>query len=687
MNVSEQPIIRTDVLTFYKDPVKSRRVITIGKYLKAVVIETFGTTPQSNIKLSGGMTLTLREFVRACNGNLIEVQFGNNTDSCRLIWNIIIKCFDFDEKQFTRQTSQFKIRILMLSNDRSISDNIYSFVKSKGGNNALTINDVPKDKLEYYIPFYRFDMFENLRTLVLDDIVYSRNLQFQNDFQKVYNIEQRDIDSNLFYSRFFKFYERVLKQIESQDNVNVNSSQAAIDLKRSVEILKLKKERLSSQITIKEGELVNNYYANKQTINKTILQYNHDIIKLNDDLTILTAGIEGFQQKQQVQLATIGINYPISLVVVDSYKDQYRKVKFNIPLNITLKTGDNVKLTNQQDTTLNGNYIVEKTDPYVVVENIPSVSFFATFKILKINKDDVDKLFYNDLKKTIIATSDKLMYFDTVWFHDLNEKAHLIQTKNNTTIAIIHKGLQETLRKNEHMCVEDKNILDPNVCESKGYVWDRMCKTNFDCPFFNEKNSRGGCNSNGYCEMPIGAKQIGFTKFSNVKGIYCHGCTDETSPHCCTVVSDENNGRPAFAGDARPLVETFENDDKLVIHLRNMSTNFDMNMDLWRPISPELYLVELAAKTILGKKFELYRAYPVEQKFYKSYDKISKEILFSSLAIIKDGTVISYDTLYQPDINNMMFTKSIILGKVGIGILEFQSYTDVIHSLPSSSLF
>jgi hypothetical protein len=62
--------------------------------------------------------------------------------------------------------------------------------------------------------------------------------------------------------------------------------------------IKKKKHSFSSQITPRK-ELVNNYYANKQTINKTILRYNHDIIKLNDDLTILTAGIEGFSRNNE----------------------------------------------------------------------------------------------------------------------------------------------------------------------------------------------------------------------------------------------------------------------------------------------------------------------------------------------------------------------------------------------------
>jgi hypothetical protein len=102
MNVS---IIRTDVLTFIKDPGNCRLRQQLENTLEAVVIETFGTT--SNRKHVFRRNDNLRESVRACNGNLIEV---HRKLFMPLIWNIIIKCSDFDENSH-RQTSQFKIQV------------------------------------------------------------------------------------------------------------------------------------------------------------------------------------------------------------------------------------------------------------------------------------------------------------------------------------------------------------------------------------------------------------------------------------------------------------------------------------------------------------------------------------------------------------------------------------------------
>jgi hypothetical protein len=76
------------------------------------------------------------------------------------------------------------------------------------------------------------------------------------------------------------------------------------------------------------------------------------------------------------------------------------------------------------------------------------------------------------------------------------------------------------------------------------------------------------------------AKQIDLTKFSNVKGIVMD--VQMNISHCCTVVSDEkNNGHPAFAEMRDHLLSFFEMMTNHHSLFENMSTNFDMNKDLW----------------------------------------------------------------------------------------------------------
>lgn len=81
------------------------------------------------------------------------------------------------------------------------------------------------------------------------------------------------------------------------------------------------------------------------------------------------------------------------------------------------------------------------------------------------------------------------------------------------------------------------NYNSKDLCESN-YTWyekpkpkgifDKPCNINEDCPFYNinknYKNNYGGCKNN-YCEMPLGIRPLGFTKFdiNNYKPL-CYNC-------------------------------------------------------------------------------------------------------------------------------------------------------------------
>jgi len=95
----------------------------------------------------------------------------------------------------------------------------------------------------------------------------------------------------------------------------------------------------------------------------------------------------------------------------------------------------------------------------------------------------------------------------------------------------------------EYQCIGDSTIKNKGLCNSvydamgrpkeNRNVWDRPCVTNTDCPFYqinkNYDNYRGGC-INGYCEMPLGVKRIGFTMYDG--NPLCHSCP-LSNPSCC----------------------------------------------------------------------------------------------------------------------------------------------------------
>lgn len=127
-----------------------------------------------------------------------------------------------------------------------------------------------------------------------------------------------------------------------------------------------------------------------------------------------------------------------------------------------------------------------------------------------------------------------------------------------TNIILDNKPFQKkviklfNIRKNERTqgaCFDSKweatsddmvSISTKEECESKGFTWDVPCRYNYECPFYkknkNYHNFRGGCQSNGFCEMPVGIKLKSFKKFEdNVKNSYplCYNCSSDVQDHYC----------------------------------------------------------------------------------------------------------------------------------------------------------
>jgi hypothetical protein len=88
-----------------------------------------------------------------------------------------------------------------------------------------------------------------------------------------------------------------------------------------------------------------------------------------------------------------------------------------------------------------------------------------------------------------------------------------------------------------HKCFKPNGLEYPdaktsNACLSfdasinKTGVWDKECKKNEECPFFqankNYPNNFGGCK-NGKCELPVGMSVIGFKHYNKDKPL-CYNC-------------------------------------------------------------------------------------------------------------------------------------------------------------------
>lgn len=83
-------------------------------------------------------------------------------------------------------------------------------------------------------------------------------------------------------------------------------------------------------------------------------------------------------------------------------------------------------------------------------------------------------------------------------------------------------------------CVTNPKIKYEKECNDKGHVWDAPCAISQECPFFQSRSNRedgyrGGCKD-GYCEMPVGTKLVGFKNYTGKP--FCKNCPRDMLA-CC----------------------------------------------------------------------------------------------------------------------------------------------------------
>jgi hypothetical protein len=87
----------------------------------------------------------------------------------------------------------------------------------------------------------------------------------------------------------------------------------------------------------------------------------------------------------------------------------------------------------------------------------------------------------------------------------------------NKQAKIDAKKVRKLQNEGDYHCfgTKDHDINFENDCIIQGGIWDRACKKNSDCKYYNKNypNSHGQCNIvTGYCEMPLGMQNITYRK-------------------------------------------------------------------------------------------------------------------------------------------------------------------------------
>lgn len=210
--------------------------------------------------------------------------------------------------------------------------------------------------------------------------------------------------------------------------------------------------------------------------------------------------------EESIDISTLErVSGKLDMVVRDDFK---RFILNDIFIDgVRLTVGDRVSLRGQTYTLENDTYYVLSTNPATQTSRLATAFIFEN--------GDEWKTIENNAKYTIIKTDEDigLKNNSRVFFMDVNLVGHVI-SKN--IVRLTHNlEVYDSLYK----CFTNNNLLTKESCESKYDmigklktsvdVWDRQCKYDTECPFFDLYNG-GECTDNGYCVMPVGVQRIGY---------------------------------------------------------------------------------------------------------------------------------------------------------------------------------
>jgi hypothetical protein len=208
---------------------------------------------------------------------------------------------------------------------------------------------------------------------------------------------------------------------------------------------------------------------------------------------------------------------------------------------VPLTVGTRVTLSQQFRDEENGKYIVKTASRDKTV--LDRYLYFDTGNAkFKANMLDVSNLSHID-----VLPVHQLMPSDVVWLTNMKQFAKVQKTKGKTYLVLITQNPENPTYDPRYECYGEQQIKSRGLCESKydasgrklktkTNYWDRRCEKNDECPFYqankNYKNYFGGC-IDGYCQLPLGLKQVSYRKIDGSSKAMCYNCKDPLDPFCC----------------------------------------------------------------------------------------------------------------------------------------------------------
>jgi len=213
-------------------------------------------------------------------------------------------------------------------------------------------------------------------------------------------------------------------------------------------------------------------------------------------------------------------------------------IKQKIINGLPLSVNSRVELVGQDRDEENGRYIVKRvgTDESVLEKYLrfdgsvtagPSIDITGTKKIDTMPIDEVredDLIYVTSLEQYAYINRKTSRIFLTL----------IRRAEENPTYDIRYECYDQPLIKSRGLC---ESAFDSTGVKPKPVMqWDRRCESNEECPFYqankNYKNYYGGC-IDGYCQMPLGLRQIAYRSYDKSSKPMCYNCRDKSNPYCC----------------------------------------------------------------------------------------------------------------------------------------------------------
>ena len=311
------------------------------------------------------------------------------------------------------------------------------------------------------------------------------------------------------------------------------------------------------------------YKNNSKNIVKEISEGPDGYFVIIVDINKVSNNHCSFNCSFDLQTKTIGYYDNTDLYFIYSLIYSYRQDVNSIKL-VKLTYNTNVKLElSNIDTIIT--YIIPDSNfhKWIVMQDVALYGFnhidlnrlalyYPYLTPKQVSKDEFKKVFLpiTEVNPHIIIKEDNTLLLST--------RLKLIKIKIVEDFVSRLQINQEALDP-DYKCYGNEGNQSRVLCNSKydiygklrtdWTVWDRPCKKNEDCPFYNLNknypNDRGGClvKEGGMCELPIGVKRKGYTKYDdkNEYTPFCYGCPPDDLK-CC---ASQNNPDYAFKNDKK----------------------------------------------------------------------------------------------------------------------------------------